>query len=132
MLRVCTLMNRVEDHYPELEQSCLDRDITLYASVRTGPWSWLGKVLWQLDWCERYPSDTFVFIDAFDVLCVGEKGELEEAANKHELLFQTDKNIGDGPWPLRDSDNGEWDKCRVKRTPWNYLNGSGPVGKAGV
>lgn len=129
MLRVCTLMNRVEDHYPELEQSCLDRDIMLYSSVRTGSWSWLNKVLWQLDWCERYPGDTFVFIDSSDVLCVGERDELEEAANEYDLLFQTDKNIGDGPWPLRDSDNGEWDKRRIKRTPWNYLNGSGPVGK---
>ena len=129
MLRVCTLMNRVEDHYPELERSCIERDIPLFANIVTGEWSWKGKVEWELDWCRRYPDDTFVFIDAFDMLCVGARDELEAAANAHLLLFQVDKNIGDGPWPLRKSDCGQWDARRPRLSDWNYLNGSGPVGK---
>jgi hypothetical protein len=130
MLRVCTLMNRVEDHYPELEQSCMDRDIPLFTYIRTGPWSWRGKVEWELELAEQHPEDHFVFIDSFDYLCTGDRGELEEIAKAQPLLFPVDRDGGEKatPWPLPHL-RSAFDKRRKAETPWSFLNGSGPCGQ---
>ena len=125
-------MNRIGDdphlHYKELEDSCRKADVPLYAYIEVGPWTWRRKIEWELELCEQYPNDHFVFIDAFDYLFVGDVDELRSIAMWYLLLFPVDRNEGKGPWPYGELEEN-FDNRRKIESPWNYLNGSGPTGQ---
>lgn len=131
MLRVLTLCNRIngkyQDRYLALERSLMLADVPFEATVRTGPWSWRKKVQWELEMCERYPDDHLVFIDTFDVLFVGDKDTLEEIVTRQPLLFQADR--GEAPWPVPAFAEA-YEKRRKAISPWRWINGSGPAGRA--
>jgi hypothetical protein len=115
------------DRYIALERSFRNAGIYYHLAVHGGPWSWEGKVRWELDMVRRYPKDHFVFIDAFDYLFVGDPDRLREIATSRPLIFSTDR--GERPWPHPHYDV-LYDQRRTARTPWRWLNGSGPTGSA--
>lgn len=129
MLRVCSLANRLgewRDQFTALEQSLARKHIPFFFALENGPWSWQRKVEWELEWASKYPDDLFVFIDALDVLFVGEKNELESLVAEKPLLFSCD--CGSSPWPDKTLAE-EYDKRRIRTSKWCWLNGSGPAGK---
>lgn len=122
-------MNRLDGNYLDLENSCMKAKVPLFADiVAERRWDFKDRVAWTLNWCQRYPDDTFVFIDPWDTLCVGEPDRIEALANEQEILFPADKNVDRGTWPVRGLEE-KYEERRVELTPWNHLNGAGPAGR---
>lgn len=129
MLRVCALANQIDgpnrDHLLALERSLARKDMPFFFFLESGPWVWKRKVEWELELTSKYPDDYFVFVDAFDVLFVGEKSETEEIVRSTPLMFPAD--CGEAPYPL-DKLAALYDARRSRLTPWCWVNGSGPSG----
>jgi hypothetical protein len=118
-------MNRMDGNFLDFENSCLAVKMPLFAEVVTSKkWICKDRVLWELDWCQRYPEDTFVFLDPWDTLCVGEPFEVEEILKDGKILFPADRYC----WPIKEMKE-KYDKVRKAISPWCYLNGAGPAGK---
>jgi hypothetical protein len=130
MIRICTLANRLNgpnlSSYLALERSIIKAGLTLYTYIETTPWRWERKVDWELECVEAHPDDTFVFIDTFDFLFVGEKDELVSVLERQPLLFSTDGGVV--PWPYPHYADA-YDKRRIATSSWRWVNGSGPAGK---
>jgi hypothetical protein len=129
MLRVCAFANQIGGDWYErlvaLERSLGRKGVPFVFNMESGPWSWKRKVEWELEWASRYPYDLFVFVDAFDMLFVGERSELEALVAAQPLVFSCD--CGPAPWPdglLADA----YEARRKKESKWCWLNGSGPAG----
>ena len=129
MLRVCALANQIggpnQEHLLALERSLARKDMSFFFFLESGPWVWERKIEWELELTETHPDDHFVFIDAFDVLFVGEKEETEAIVQSIPLLFPAD--CGVAPYPL-ERFAPLYEAIRPRLTPWCWLNGSGPAG----
>lgn len=130
-MKVCILANRINGKYQEqylaYERSLMQADIPFETTIRGGKWTWLGKIKWELEMCEKYPNETLIFTDAFDYLFVGTKEGLGEIVSRQPLLFSCDR--GEHPWPTPALESA-YDQRRKRLSPWCWVNGSGPAGKA--
>lgn len=133
MIRVCALTNGIAGRHQEmflaLERSLQRKNVPFYLFLESGEWKWKRKVQWELEETSKHPDDLFVFIDAWDVLFVGELDELEQVLLSSPMIFSCD--AGRVPWPepyLVD----DYDKRRKKLSPWCWVNGSGPAGRGSV
>jgi len=128
MIRVLTYANKLngsEDCYLALEKSVVRKGIYFGLTVEARKWSVKNKIEWKLEMSQRYPADQIVFVDAYDMLFVGEKDELQDILNASELIFPTD--AGPAPWPYEHYEES-FTKRRHVTSKWRYVNGSGPAG----
>lgn len=131
MIRVLTFVNRIHGRHQEMylayERSLLRKKVPFFVTIEAEPWRWERKVDWEHEMALKYKGDHLVFTDAFDFLFVGHYGELEAIVKKHDLLLSCD--AGEKPWPYAGY-APFYEKRRKKESPWCWVNGSGPAGKA--
>jgi len=132
MIRVCMYANRIngryQEHYLTYERSLIRAGITFEMFIDGKKFLWENRVKWQFSLALAHPTDHFVFTDAYDVLFVGTKDELADSVMPHDLIFTSDRMNDDGdPWP-RPRMRKFYDARRKAKSPWRFLNGSGPIG----
>lgn len=129
MIRVLTYANKINgssrDCYIALEKSLIRKGIYFGLTVEARKWHVRNKIEWKLEMSQKYSSDQIVFVDAYDMLFVGEKDELQKILNTSALLFPTD--AGPAPWPYEYYED-DFNKRRKAASKWRYVNGSGPAG----
>ena len=85
------------------------------------PFSWNALLMWEGMLAAEHPEDTLVFVDAWDFLFTGDAKELAALTDRHELLFHSEAVC----WP----EPHKADLYPPCKTPWRYVNGTGPAGK---
>lgn len=129
MIRVLTYANSLNgssvNNYLALEKSLIRKSIYFGLTIDARKWRVKNKIEWKLEMSQKYSDDQLVFVDAYDMLFVGEKDELQEILDLSELLFPTD--AGPAPWPYEYYEYS-YNKRRKATSKWRYLNGSGPAG----
>jgi hypothetical protein len=117
-MKLFTLCNGYKEHLPELLASVKDKlDLSVY--MMKGPWQKRWWVDWQLEIAKRHENETIMFLDAYDMLFVGDADYVNSWDG--ELLHSTCKDC----WPAtsRKSKYPEID------SPWRFLNSGGTAGK---
>lgn len=120
-MKVLTMCNEYKPHLPELIESC-DGKLDLHVTIKAGQWKWRTWLDWQVEMCERWPGELLVFLDAYDVLFVGDPDELEGLVSRQALIHGTCKNS----WPLP----SRAPLYPADPSPWRFLNSCGPAGRS--
>lgn len=85
------------------------------------PFSWRRLLLWEQDFAKRHPTETIVFVDAWDFLMVGTREELEAITGGVDILYHAEARCWPEPHKL--------DFYPPSPTPYRFVNGTGPAGR---
>lgn len=128
MLKICSFMDRLGGNYLDFENSCLAVKAPLFSYVRHAgqKWRWKRKVEWELECVKQFPDDHFIFLDAYDTLCVGDVPRMEEIVAEQDLLLPAERYCFPA---LSEEILTEYEYRREVASPWKFVNGAGPAGK---
>lgn len=116
--------DRVAGYQLALQHSLSDRSIPwLCHPIR--PFSWRAKVLWELELARSRPETRIVFVDAWDMVFVGTRDELEALLLSYEDIVVLPSDLACWPHPQKAS---TYQALGFIQSPWRYVNGSGPAG----
>lgn len=85
--------------------------------------SWRRRILESIQIAHRYPDDILIFLDAWDVMFLGSKKELEALPLSEGVTFAAQKTC----WPDRTREP-EYDAIQNNPGPWRFINSNPMAG----
>ena len=94
----------------------LERQRVPYLYYYEPDFSWCGRVEWEFKVAEAHPDELLLFLDAWDVLMLGERSELTPLWLERGITISADRNC----WP--DPERAPACEARVEgsQSPWRY------------
>jgi hypothetical protein len=103
----------------------LENVVPVDMHIETGPFYWGNVVDFELRQARRYPDDTLIFTDAYDMLFVGDAAELAEVVKDRPMLLGTTSVC----WPHKEKAALYEAKDSKPKSKFCYVSGGFIVGK---